>query len=80
MVYGYSPYQLVFGSNPNLPLFMKDKPPALEVLTASEIFARHLNAFHSERRAFRQAKTSERIRKALKHQVLALSATAGHFK
>ena len=76
MVYGYSPYQLVFGSNPNLPSVMIDKPPALEGLTASEIFARHLNAPHSGRRAFLQAETTERIRKALRHQV---RATGGHF-
>ena len=76
MVYGYSPYQLVFGSNPNLPSVMIDKPPALEGLTTSEIFARHLNALHSGRRAFLQAETSERIRKALRHQV---RATGGHF-
>ncbi|XP_014051020.1 uncharacterized protein isoform X1 [Salmo salar] len=29
-VHGYSPYQLVFGQNPNLPSVLVDKPPALE--------------------------------------------------
>ena len=29
MVYGWSPYQLVFGSNPNMPNVINDKPPAL---------------------------------------------------
>ena len=38
MVYGYSPYQLVFGVNPNLPSTLIDKPPALEGTTISEIF------------------------------------------
>ena len=66
MVYGYSPSQLVFGSNPNLPSVTMDKPPALEGLTTSEIFAGHLNALHSGRRAFLQAETSERIGKALR--------------
>ena len=60
--YGYSPYQLVFGVNPNLPSTLTDKPPALEGTTPSEMFAKHLNAFHAGHRAFIQAETSEQIR------------------
>ena len=33
-VYGYSPNQLVFGRNPNLPSIINDKPPALEGTTS----------------------------------------------
>ena len=69
MVYGWSPYQLVYGSNPNLPGVLTDKPPALENTTISEKFARHLNALHSSRRAFVQAESSERIRRALRHKI-----------
>ena len=29
-VHGYSPYQLVFGQNPNPPSVLTDEPPALE--------------------------------------------------
>ncbi|MES9884882.1 MAG: transposase family protein [Sedimenticola sp.] len=44
MVYGWSPYQLVYGANPNIPSTLDDKPPALENTTISENFAKHLNA------------------------------------
>ena len=59
MVYGWSPYQLVYGSNPNLPGVLTDKPPALENTTISEKFAPHLNAWHSSRRTFVQAESSK---------------------
>ena len=71
MVYGWSPYQLVFGANPNLPSVVNDKPPALENSTVSQGFAKHLNALHSSRRAFIQAESSERIRRALRHKIRA---------
>lgn len=32
-VHGYSPYQLDFGQNPNLPSVLTDKPAALEGAT-----------------------------------------------
>ena len=71
MVYGWSPYQLVFGANPNTPCSLTDKPPALENSTISATFANHLNALHSGRRAFVQAESSERIRRALRHKIRA---------
>ncbi|CAG2190172.1 unnamed protein product [Mytilus edulis] len=71
MVYGWSPYQLVFGTNPNLPNVLNDKPAALEHNTVSQTFANHLNALHSGRRAFIQAESSERIRRALRHKIRA---------
>ena len=69
MVAGYSPYQLVFGRNPRLPNVMNDSLPALEGTTISETFALHLNAMHTARQAFIKAETSEKIRRALRHQV-----------
>ena len=72
MVYGYSPYQLVFGVNPNLPSTLIDKPPALKGTTIREMFVKHLNALHAGRRAFVEAETSEQIRKALRHQIRSL--------
>ncbi|CAG2191491.1 unnamed protein product [Mytilus edulis] len=71
MVYGWSPYQLVFGTNPNLPNVLNDKPPTLEHNTVSQTFAIHLNALHSGRRSFIQAESSERIRRALRHKIRA---------
>ena len=37
MVSGWSPYQLVFGVNPNLPSVLVDKAPAPEGTTISEV-------------------------------------------
>ena len=72
MVYGYCPYQLVYGVNLNLPSALIDKPPALEGTTISEMFAKHRNALHAGHQSFIKAETSERIHKALRHQLYAL--------
>lgn len=69
MVHGWSPYQLVFGTNPNLPSVLVDKPPALQGTSVSHNVAKHLNALHSSRRAFIAAEASERIRRALRHKI-----------
>ncbi|XP_071118367.1 uncharacterized protein [Haliotis cracherodii] len=69
MVHGWSPYQLVFGANPNLPSTLVDRPPALEGTTVSEMFAKHLNSLHAARKAFIEAESSERIRRALRHNI-----------
>ena len=50
-VYGFSPSQLVFGQNPNLPSVLNDKLPALGGTTSSEEVAKHLNAKHEARKA-----------------------------
>ena len=68
-VYGYSPHQLVFGCNPNLPNIMTNGLPALEGKTQSEIFAMHLNALHASRRAFIQTENCSKIKKALLSRV-----------
>lgn len=69
MVHGWSPYQLVFGANPNLPSVLIDNPPALQGSTVSEMFAKHLNTLYASRKAFIQSECSERIRRALRHQI-----------
>ena len=66
--HGYSPNQLVFGWNLNLPCVLKDEPPALESTTSSEIVRAHLNALHSARQNYIKAESSERIKRALRHQ------------
>ena len=66
---GYSSYQLVFGRNPNLPNVLYDKPPALHGTTISKTFAQHINALHQSRQAFIKSESSERIRRALHHQI-----------
>ena len=68
-VYGFSPAQLVFGRNPNMPSVLNDKFPALDGMTQSEEVARHLNARHEARKAFIECEASEKIRRALRHNV-----------
>lgn len=67
-VHGYSPYQLVFGQNPNLPSVLTDRPPALETEMSTWI-AQHTTTLHAMRRAFTEAECSERIRRALRKQL-----------
>ena len=43
-VRGFSPFQLVFGRNPNPPKILEEKPPALEGTTSSEIVAKQITA------------------------------------
>ena len=65
---GFSPNQMVFGSNPCLPNVMKDDLPALEVSDV-DIVRRNLNAIHVARNEFLKIESSEKIRRALKHNV-----------
>ena len=48
---------------------MTDKLPALESVTNSNVISTHVNALHSARRAYLEAESSEKVRKALKHKV-----------
>jgi len=68
-VHGYSPHQLVFGQNPNLPSVFVDQPPALEGTTMSAWVGKHITALHAARKAFTEAECSERIRRALRKQL-----------
>ena len=67
--HGYSPNQLVFGRNPNLPAVLNDKPPALEGVTASELVAENLNAMHAARKSYIANESSEKLRRAIRHQI-----------
>ena len=62
-VHGFSPYQLVFGKNPQLPSVITDLPPALEATTISQVVADNINAMYASRKAFIEAESSERIRR-----------------
>ena len=65
-IYGFSPYMLVFGRNPNLPSVLTDKLPALEGVTASQLVGQHLNAMHKARQEFVKLESSEKLRRALR--------------
>ena len=67
--YGFSPNQLVFRRNPNLPSVLVYDPPALEGTSCSQMIADNLNTLHRAREAFIQQEASEKIRRALRHQI-----------
>ena len=68
-VNGFSPYQLAIGYTPVLPSVLHDKLPALEEPIASELLSRNLQAMSSARKAFVEAENSNRIRRALRHNI-----------
>lgn len=70
---GFSPNQLVFGRNINIPSVLTDLPPALTSCTSSDIIRDNLNAIHSARKNYMAAEASEKIKKALRHKVRSYS-------
>ena len=74
-IYGFSPYQLVFGRNPNLPSVFENKLPALEGVTASKLVASHLNCLHKAREEYIKLEASEKIQRALRSKTRTHSNT-----
>ena len=67
-VYGFSPNQLAFGHNPNLPVLCESTVATAEEKTSSQLIGNHLNAMHAARRAFVECESSDKMRRALKSQ------------
>ena len=65
-VHGFSPYQIVYGRNPNLPSTIVNKAPALEGETISRIMGKHLTGLHEARKAFISSESSEKVRRAFR--------------
>ena len=68
-VHGFSPFQLVFSRNPTLPSLLTNKPPALNPEVSSDLIRENLHALHSARKAFIAAENSEKLKRALSHNV-----------
>jgi transposase InsO family protein len=66
--FGFSPNQMVFGFNVNMPTVLSDEPPALESRISSDTVRINLNAIHQARVNFMRAEASEKIRRASKHK------------
>src|SRR5215469_17403920 len=67
---GFSPNQLVFGRNPNLPNVWEDATPsALENNRESVMIRKLLQALHKSRETQIQQESSERIKRALSHKI-----------
>ena len=67
--YGFTPYQLVYASNPRLPNVISSGPPGFEGVSNSEVFSKNINALHLARQQFIKAESSSVLRKALKSKV-----------
>ena len=68
-VHGVSPYQLTIGTNPKLPSTLSDKLLALTNKPVSKVVSQNGEASHKAQEAFIAAETSERIRRALSHNI-----------
>ena len=66
---GFSSYQLVFGRNPLIPNIENGNVAYIENGDGPEIFARHLKALSSARKAYTEAETSEKIKRALRGRI-----------
>ena len=67
-VHGFSPFQLALGQNPKIPA-VNDKPTAMSSPTTSKILIDNLTALHKAREAYVASESSEKIRRALNHNV-----------
>ena len=68
-IHGFSPYQLVISTKPKLPSVMSDRAPALTATPSSKAISNNLKALHKAREAFIASENSEKIRKALAHNI-----------
>ena len=67
--FGFSPNQLVLGRNVNLPSVESNDLPAQEPTTHSDLVRTNLNALHKSRENYIKAESSDRIKRALKHNI-----------
>ena len=67
---GFSPSQLVFGSNPNFPTALTSNLPALDVCygTYGEELRKRLDVMRDARIAYIKAESSEKLKRALRKQ------------
>ena len=66
---GFSPFQIVYGTNPNIPGIINSTPSSLNSEFASQDVREHLTRLNKAREAFRMADNDERIKRALKAKI-----------
>ena len=72
---GFSPSQLVFGRNTNLPNFISKKLPAQETTCKSFDTGLHISALHAARKAFIETESSSKLKLALKNNLRPATGT-----
>ncbi len=68
-VYGFSPFQIVFGKNPRLPSILNDPPPAWEIKPMSKTLQQNLALINRTREEFVKSLSCAKIKKALTSRV-----------
>ena len=66
---GFSPFQVVYGTNPTIPGITNSTPPSLSLEFTSKDVRAHLTKIDKAREAFRAADNDERIKRALKARI-----------
>ena len=69
-VAGFSPNQLMFGTQTYLPNVLNSSPPALENETSSKLVASHISAMNASRMMFLSCESSNRLGLATQHAAL----------
>lgn len=67
-VHGFSPYQIAIGRTPKLPCVLDSDLPAMEC-PENPIVLGNLKTMQAARKAFMEAESSERLKRALKHNI-----------
>ena len=65
---GFSPFQIVYGTNPTIPGVINSTPASLSNTFEREDVRKHLDKLNSAREAFREADTDARIKRALNQE------------
>ena len=66
---GFSPFQLVFGRNCNLPNTLNDTLPALDISNYSSDLANYIYALYAARQAFVSLESSNKNKLTLKKNI-----------
>ena len=66
---GYSPNQLLFGFNPNIPNVLNSSLPALEPCNYQDALYKTLTAMKDARKSYIQLEANERIQRAIKKKI-----------
>ena len=77
---GFTPNQIVFGTNANYPSVLVNKLPALECNISSKDIKDHLALLHSARQEFLKAESNTRIMKALKRPTVPYRGTLKNWR
>ena len=65
-VYGFSPFQLVYGRVPNIPNIIDEPPNVTEIKSQSKALEDQLQAMHECRTAFIKSQNCEKLKQALR--------------